>query len=189
MLWRKHAQRLLVERGQADVAGQLIELAGDQSVDEVGLNVGAIHALWTLHGLGELDRAGGETYEAVVAALGHPSAGVRRNAVQVLPPEEESINAILAADLLSDQSLDVRLQTVVALAEMPASASTGAAIFDLLNDTENIADRWIGEAGAMAAAVHSAGYLGRADQAEGGVHRDPRRAGARAVRPRADLVA
>ena len=48
-------QRLLVERGQTDVVPQLIELASDKSVDAIGLNVGAIHALWTLHGLGALD--------------------------------------------------------------------------------------------------------------------------------------
>ncbi|MCA9149513.1 MAG: ThuA domain-containing protein, partial [Planctomycetales bacterium] len=50
MLWRMQAQRLLVERGHTAVAPQLIELVQDTSVDAIGLNVGAIHALWTLHG-------------------------------------------------------------------------------------------------------------------------------------------
>src|SRR5262249_4475469 len=55
LLWRRHAQRLLVERGRADVVPSLIELVRDPSVDAIGLNVGAIHALWTLHGLGVID--------------------------------------------------------------------------------------------------------------------------------------
>ena len=53
--WRLHAQRLLVERGKQDVVPALIKLARDQSFDEIGLNCGAIHALWTLHGLGALN--------------------------------------------------------------------------------------------------------------------------------------
>ena len=51
LFWRRHAQRLLVERGQTDVVPQLIGLASDKTVDAIGLNVGAVHALWTLQGL------------------------------------------------------------------------------------------------------------------------------------------
>ncbi|MCS7046346.1 MAG: glycosyl hydrolase, partial [Gemmataceae bacterium] len=46
MFWRKHAQRLLIERGQDDVVPELCRLVRDPSVDALGLNVGAIHALW-----------------------------------------------------------------------------------------------------------------------------------------------
>ena len=37
-----HAQRLLVERGANDVVPALCELVRDSSVDDIGLNVGAI---------------------------------------------------------------------------------------------------------------------------------------------------
>src|SRR5207302_2151072 len=50
-LWRMHAQRLLVERGKRDVVPALIGLVADPTVDPIGLNVGAIHALWTMHGV------------------------------------------------------------------------------------------------------------------------------------------
>ena len=59
MLWRKHAQRMLVERGKTDIVPGLIALVGDTKVDAVGLNAGAIHALWTLHGLGAMDDPAG----------------------------------------------------------------------------------------------------------------------------------
>ena len=52
MLWRLHAQRLLVERGVRDVVPQLIGLVRNTSVDAIGTNGAALHALWTLHGLG-----------------------------------------------------------------------------------------------------------------------------------------
>ena len=52
MLWRLHAQRLLVERGRQDAVPALVALTRNTSVDEVGLNGGALHAIWTLDGLG-----------------------------------------------------------------------------------------------------------------------------------------
>ena len=64
MFWRLHAQRLLVERGQKDVVPQLLALVRNTAVDEVGINGGALHALWTLHGLGELADAGRVTATA-----------------------------------------------------------------------------------------------------------------------------
>ena len=63
-MWRLHAQRLLIERGARDVVPQLLELLADESVDPVGLNVGAIHALHTLKGLGVID-------DEQAAAAGH----------------------------------------------------------------------------------------------------------------------
>ena len=99
--WRMHAQRLLVERGKTDVVPALIERLSDRSIDAIGLNVGAIHALWTLQGLGALDGPNAPAAEAVTAALKHPSAGVRRNALQDLPRNAQSAAAVLSAGLLT----------------------------------------------------------------------------------------
>ena len=44
-----------------------------------------MHALWTLQGLGEIDRAHDRVVRAAVAALKHPAAGVRKAAAMVLP--------------------------------------------------------------------------------------------------------
>ncbi len=71
MLWRKHAQRLLVERGKTDVVDALVALTREPAVDPIGLNVGAIHALWTLHGLGQLDGSNATATAAAFAALKH----------------------------------------------------------------------------------------------------------------------
>ena len=57
MFWRLHAQRLLVERGDTSIAGDLAALI-DGPVDSTGLNAAGVHAIWALHGLGMLQVAG-----------------------------------------------------------------------------------------------------------------------------------
>ncbi len=72
LLWRLHAQRLLVERGARDSIPALVNLTADQGVDEIGLNTAAIHALWTRRGLGALD---GSDPKATAAAAARNDAG------------------------------------------------------------------------------------------------------------------
>ncbi|HEY7119253.1 MAG TPA: PVC-type heme-binding CxxCH protein [Tepidisphaeraceae bacterium] len=161
--WRKHAQRLLVEKQDKGVIPALIQLVNDTSVDEIGLNVGAIHALWTLKGLGALEGENADALAAAYGALKHPSAGVRRNAVQVLPFSEKSLETILADHLLDDSDAQVRLMTLLAVADMPsgnaASNQAGPAIYAMLRRAENITDRWIPDAAVAAAAKHDAAFL------------------------------
>src|SRR5206468_619698 len=128
LFWRRHAQRLLVERGKLDVQSALAELINDQTVDELGINPGAIHALWTLRGLGALEGANASAADAAVAALKHKSPAVRRNAALVLPRTANSVNAILQADLLADTDSHVRLAALLALADMPSSEAAGRAV-------------------------------------------------------------
>ncbi|MCE9556181.1 MAG: ThuA domain-containing protein [Planctomycetes bacterium] len=170
MLWRIHAQRRLVQRGQKDVVPALVELVRDNSVDPAGINGGAIHALWTLHGLGALAEQNTDqaALTAALAALRHPSYAVRRNAVQVLPRTEESLFAILSAGLLSDSDAQVRLMTLLALSEMPRTSQAGAAIYAALLLPENFNDRWIPDAATAAAARHDAGFIKAILGASGG---------------------
>jgi putative membrane-bound dehydrogenase-like protein len=151
MLWRMHAQRLLVERGNKDVVPALAELVRDTKVDGIGLNTAAIHALWTLHALGATD--------AAVAGLKHPSAGVRRAAAMVLPRSESARDALLASKLLEDADAQVRMAALLALSEMPASDSAGSAVFAALQDSQNSEDRWIPDAATSAAARNDSAFL------------------------------
>jgi putative membrane-bound dehydrogenase-like protein len=159
MLWRKHAQRLLVERGKRDVLPALYELVRDQRVDEIGLSPGAIHALWTIHGLGALDGENAEATAVAYAALKHRSAGVRRNAVQVVPRSAKSVAAILDAGLTQDPDAQVRLLALLALADQPPTEKAGAAIVAALSDPLNANDRWIPDAATCAAANNSVYFL------------------------------
>ncbi len=155
MRWRLHAQRLLVERGKKDVVPALCKLVADRRVDEIDLNVGAIHALWTLHGLGALGN--GEALQAASAALKHPSAGVRRNAALVLPAASTSTRALL--DTLGDEDAQVRLAGLLALATMPADPAAGKALAGLLDRDEVMDDRWLRDGLTAAAAAHAVGFL------------------------------
>ncbi|RYF53717.1 MAG: dehydrogenase, partial [Cytophagaceae bacterium] len=111
MFWRTTAQRLLIDRNNKDVVPQLIGLVNDQSVDEIGINPAAIHALWTLQGLGALDGSNNTATLAATAALKHPDAGVRKTAIQVLPHTQETVNTLLKVDLLNDKEPLVVLNT------------------------------------------------------------------------------
>jgi putative membrane-bound dehydrogenase-like protein len=159
LLWRLHAQRLLVERGQNDVVPALIKLTADKSVDEIGLTPAAIHALWTLHGLGALDGSDRKASEAAIAALKHLSAGVRRAAAMVLPRNEAGRNALLEAKLIDDSDAQVRVAALLALSELPASDAAGAATLAMLQESRNAGDRWIPDAATAAAARSDAAFL------------------------------
>ena len=157
--WRRHAQRMLIERGQADVVPALLKLVQATTVDEIGLNPGAIHALWTLKGLGQIEQPQGAVWQAVAGALQHPSAGVRRNAAQVLPAGAGAIEALAKAGTVADRESQVRLAGVLALADQPADAKAGRLVAELLAQPETVQDRWLADAVTSATAMQAAFVL------------------------------
>lgn len=159
LLWRMHAQRLLVARGKTDVASALCQLAAQTGVDELGLNPAAIHALWTLKGLGLLEGNDEAATKCAADALGHPSAGVRRAAANVLPRNQAGATALLGGKVLTDNDAQVRLAALLALADMPPKDEAGAAIYAVLQSPRNSQDRWLSEAATAAAARNDASFL------------------------------
>ena len=159
LFWRQTAQRLLVERGNTDVVDDLITLINDQSVDKAGINGGAIHALWTLHGLGQFDGSNPAIEQEVVDALSHPAPGVRRAALQVLPASAGLWQHIKAQQLLQDENPLVILHTLLKLSELPANHEIGRALYSLQNQSGFAGDAWLPTALAIAAAQHHEGYL------------------------------
>jgi putative membrane-bound dehydrogenase-like protein len=177
LFWRLTAQRLLVERAETDVVPQLIELIENEDVDELGLNPGALHAIWTLDGIGAIDGSNNNVFDAVVGALHHPASSVRRAALMTLPRNEKSLEAILAADFLPNPTASgamdymipatqmdasdaqVRLAALLALAEMPASDKAGQAVAELIVTEKNANDKGIQHASMAAGAKHEASFL------------------------------
>lgn len=155
MLWRMHAQRLLVERGDKKVVPALLELVRDTKVDEIGLNTAAIHALWTLDGLGVVP----DQRQTVTAALKHPSAAVRRAAVMVLPRDESSVAALLNSKLLEDTDAQVRMAAMLVISEMPEAKAAATTLLASLEKPENSQDRWIPDAITAAAARNDASFI------------------------------
>ncbi|HWK58587.1 MAG TPA: PVC-type heme-binding CxxCH protein [Parapedobacter sp.] len=156
--WRTHAQRLLVERQQDDVAKGLMQIAGDRKVDKIGLNAPAIHALWTLQGLNLIGERE-DVAEAVIAALAHPSAGVRKAAAQVLPIADKFRDALLSSGVLADTNLNTRLAAFVKLTEYPASEAVAGALLEATSDSVNEGDKWLSQALFAAIAHHEDAFF------------------------------
>ena len=154
MLWRLSAQRLLVERGQKDVVPQLQALVKNTTMDAIGINGGAMHALWTLKSLGEIDASTSSSYATAVAALKHPAAGVRKAAAMVLPKTADAAKAMLAANVLQDPDLQTRLAATLVLSEMPESADISQALYRESQKPDNYSDRWLSRAFYIAALRH-----------------------------------
>lgn len=163
--WRLTAQRLLVERAKTDVVPALIAAAKDQSLDAIGLNGGVVHALWTLHGLGALDGSNADALAVAIAALKHPSHGVRRNAVQVLPATPAASAAVAASGILNDPELNVRLAAFLAVSKLPANEELGAQLFAQAQSDAVKRDKYLPTAVLVGVAAHGRGYLAAAAKA------------------------
>ncbi len=155
--WRLHAQRLLIEGGHKDAVPALLKLVADQKTDAAGVNGAAINALWALYGLGAVTDK--EVRPAVVAALKHPSQGVRRAAMKVMPRDAETVTALLSVQALADKEPLVRLTALNELCSLPASAAAGQAIAAMSKDESNNSDKWIPIARTLAAVRHGEGFL------------------------------
>jgi len=177
MFWRLTAQRLLVERGENDVVPSLIELVENESVDHLGLNPGALHALWTLHGIGALDGNNSDALAAAQAALYHPASAVKRAALMTLPRNERSRELIMKADFLPNPQVPgemdyamptqvtvaadahVRLAALLAVAEMPASERVGHSVAEMIALESTANDQWMRDAAVAAGARNDVSFL------------------------------
>ena len=178
LFWRLTAQRLLVERANRDVVPSLVQLARDHTVDSLGLNPAALHALWTLHGLGAL-AGDSPALQAARDALRHPAASVRRAALMMLPRDARTLDEIFSAGILPDrrspwpvdytvgtpilQDADehVRLEALLALSEISVGDRQRAqtAVADVITHPGNARDPWIPDAAAIAGIPFGPAFL------------------------------
>lgn len=143
MLWRMHGQRLLVERGNPDIEEGLHALIKDPSVDEIGLNSPAVHALWTLHGLGLVDDEHPNSLAVVQGALTHPAAGVRKAAIMCLPKNAAQQEKLTAANSFKDPDPHTRLAAFNWLYDLPGNEALGELLFQLSEEKELAKDDWL----------------------------------------------
>lgn len=125
LLWRLHAQRLLVERGNKDAMPALAKVAS-------GGGTGAAHAIHALAALGGLDDA------TAKAALASPVRAIQRAGIATARPDQ--LKAALLADgklaALDDRDL---ADALVALSRGPLDDAIGATLFQLITtSTERI---------------------------------------------------
>lgn len=159
MFWRKSAQWLLAERESlsTNTINALAGLVGDTKVDELGLNPGAIHAIWVLSAHGKWQ--GGP----LLSAMNHPSDAVVRNAIQAAEPNGETLQAILGSRALDSQDPQLKLAALLKLSDCPSQAvATGTkGVGEKLASNANVQDRWLMDAWTSAASAHAAEVLPR----------------------------
>jgi len=165
MFWRLTAQRLLVERGNIDVLPKLYKLANDLKVDGMGMNPAALHAFWTMDGLGGME-SDPESKNVVAGALYHKSAPIRKAAIQLLPKNEVTDEVLLKSKALYDKDPQVRLAALLYFSERPSSTSIGKLLYDLSKEKEIMDDDWLSKAVYVAASKHHTGFLDAFSRAE-----------------------
>jgi putative membrane-bound dehydrogenase-like protein len=132
---RLTSQRLLVEGAKKDAAPELKRL--------VAANDGAtaaIHALWSLHGLGLLDN------DTAKAALAAKDARLRRNAIRSLETDEAAHGLYFGSGVVTDADLQTRLAAWVKLAEFPTTPEIQNIIKGLVKHPQTAGDEWLKEA-------------------------------------------
>jgi putative membrane-bound dehydrogenase-like protein len=143
--WRLKAQQKLVEGKFTAAADDLKKLV----VANDG-NTAAIHALWTLQGLGQLDDA---THRAALLAK---DARLRRNAVRALGSDERSHALLFGSGVINDHDLITRLAAFVKLVDFPTTAELKSLVTRLGVDPVVTKDEWLAEAAHLLAKKHRA---------------------------------
>jgi putative membrane-bound dehydrogenase-like protein len=158
MFWRMTAQRLLVERGNLDVLQRLFDLVTNLDTNESGDNYAAIHALWTIDGLGAVTKDD-KAEDIVKGALNHPSAGVRKAAIQILSKSFWTEESVTKSNVLNDKDPNTRLAAIVSLIEVAPSESLGKTLYALSLEDSVKTDEWLSKAVYAAATQHRKGFL------------------------------
>ncbi|MCB1079274.1 MAG: c-type cytochrome, partial [Verrucomicrobiae bacterium] len=143
--WRFTAQRLLVEGQRTDAADALTKRVTANDGD-----IAAIHALWTLHGLGKLDEA------TLQAALLAKDARLRRNAIRALGSDAAAARLYFGSGVVTDPDLTTRLAAFVKLAEFSTTPEITTLVQRLMLDGTTRGDEWLSEAAKLLARIHGA---------------------------------
>ena len=130
LFWRLTAQRLLVDGKKKDAAPALRKRIKSQGQ-------GAIHALWTLEGLGELDE------DSHRSALVSPDPALRRNAIRSLGTSATSTQLLFDSATMTDKDSHVRLAAFVKLGQQLDKATVKKTATFLMEKAENAKDEWL----------------------------------------------
>lgn len=144
--WRMNAQRLLVDRRSKDAVPMLVEMTKNAS------EMGRLHALWTLEGIGELQ------FEQLKHALKDSVAGIRENAILLAELYISDMPGVENAlfQLKNDTNAKVRFQLLLTLGYVHTPQSAEIRNKLLFSD---INDKWVQIAALSASASQTAPLL------------------------------
>lgn len=124
LLWRLHAQRLLLRGGSnTELVSKLTEMMDLKTVNDMGESPHVIHAMRILEGFGSFASVPGFWTGMIEHLLLHPSPGVRWNAIDALPDHASAATAILNAGRINDPDAHVRVRALHKLSTVPGEKS------------------------------------------------------------------
>jgi putative membrane-bound dehydrogenase-like protein len=145
--WRRHAQRLLVDRQDPRAVELLTRV-----VRERPSALARLHALWTLEGLGSLEP------KLLLDALADPEPGVRENAIVLSEPfletEPALVEQLLGMGADPDGRVRFQLLCTLGFIESPASRDLQHALL-----VTHLDDRWMQAAALSASSDRAAEYF------------------------------
>ena len=133
-------------------------LVKNNDIDELGNNYAATHALWIIDGLGAISKDD-KAEEVITDAIGHPSAGVRKAAIQILSKSRLSEEVVTKSKILQDPDPNTRLAAIVALTEVSPSGTLGEILYQMSQEESVNNDHWLGKAVYAAAGQHKQGFI------------------------------
>lgn len=147
--WSLTAQRLLVDGRNTNAVPALRKRIRSNPAGK-----GAIHALWSLEGLGSLDR---ETHRA---ALLSKEAPLRRNAIRALPPTEAGRQLFFSSPVIQDPDLVTRQAAFVKLLEFPTIPEIQTVVAQLSRTPANTDDPFLNDSLTLLGRIHKVSGVG-----------------------------
>jgi putative membrane-bound dehydrogenase-like protein len=149
MFWSLTAQRLIVDNKMTDAAPAL-----KKRVRAGSGGTGAVHALWSLEGIGALDK---DTHQA---ALLDKDAALRRNAIRALPANEAGRQLFFSSPVIQDPDLITREVAFVKLAEFPTIPEIQTVVAQLPRVAANTNDAFLNDAVTLLGRMHKVSGVG-----------------------------
>jgi putative membrane-bound dehydrogenase-like protein len=149
MFWSLTAQRLIVDNKMADAAPAL-----KKRVHSGTGGIGAIHALWSLAGIGALDK---DTHQK---ALLDKDPALRRNAIRALPANEAGRQLFFSSAVIQDPDLITRQVALVKLLEFRTIPQIQTVVAQLPRAAANTNDPYLNDTLTLLGRVHKVTAVG-----------------------------
>jgi putative membrane-bound dehydrogenase-like protein len=147
--WSLTGQRLIVDNKVKESAPAL-----KRRVTSGAGGTGAIHALWSLEGIGALDK---ETHQK---ALLDKDSALRRNAIRALPTNQAGIQLFFSSPVIQDPDLLTREVAFAKLAEFPTSPEIQTVVAQLPRVAANTNDAFLNDALTLLGRIHKVRGIG-----------------------------
>src|SRR6185369_5614706 len=147
--WSLTAQRLIVDNKMTGAAPAL-----KKRVTSGAGGTGALHALWSLEGIGALDK---DTHQK---ALLDKDPALRRNAIRALPANEAGRKLFFSSPVIQDPDLITREAAFVKLAEFPNIPETQTVVAQLPRIAANTNDAFLNDALTLLGRIYKVSGVG-----------------------------